>query len=368
MKIDEMNLEEVEARLAEIASEIEQRSDVELSEDNSYEQEITELQTRKAQLIEAEERKATAKAIERDEVKTTVIEERKEEIKMSEERKIFGVDTPEYRDAFYAMLGGTATEEQRAIVVDANGNPGGGDAIAIPKTLDEKIWDGIHTAHPILADVSTIKSGVAMEVTKHVSIAVRTTKKADVDANAGEEENTFVKVVLYGEDYEKYVELSYAEAKMSQGALEDYLAEEISAELGEALAKDVFAQILSDATTAQKVTASADLYADVKAALAKANVGGKKTIYAPSTSYYEIVGAIKSGSPFNMGTTLGVEVKCDDAATCVVVVAPNAFILNVVQDTMIESDKDTKNHKVIVSGYLRAQGTLRKNKAAAYIA
>lgn len=295
----------------------------------------------------------------------TVVETHREEKKM-EERK-FTPDTPEYRDAFYAVIGDYATPEQRAIVVDSTA-PGDGDAIAIPKTLDEKIWDNIHTAHPILADISTVRSGVAMEVTKHTAIAVRTTKKLDSAATPAEEANTFVKVVLYGYDYEKYVQLTYAEAKMSQGALEDYLAEEIAAELGEALAKDVFAQVLADAGNGQKVTATSDLFADIKAALALATGAGTPVIYAPSTSYFEIVGAIAQGSPFNIAATLGCTVKLDNAATGVTILDPKKFVLNMVQDVMIESDRDIKAHKVIVSGYLRAQGTLRHNKAAAYIA
>lgn len=364
MEISNMNLEEIEARLAEISVEVETRSGEELEK---LEAEVVELQTRKAELSAIETRTAQAEALNNGEVEAEKIIEKREEMKAMEEKKVFGIDTQEYRDAFYAVLGDYATVEQREIVVD-NTAPGNGDAIAIPKTLDEKIWDGIHTAHPILADVTTVRSGIALEVTKHTAIATRTTKKLDKASNAGEEENTFVKVVLYGYDYEKYVQLSYAEAKMSAGALEDYLASEIAAEIGEALAKDVFAQILADAGEGQKVAATDDMFADVKGALALANVGGKKVIYAPSASYYEIVGAIKSGSPFNIGATLGCEVKLDDAATGVTVVDPKAFVLNEVQSILVESDKDVKNHKVVVSGYLRAQGTLRQNKAAAYIA
>ena len=294
----------------------------------------------------------------------TVVETHREEMKM-EERK-YTPETPEYRDAFYAVIGDYATAEQRAIVVDSTA-PGDGDAIAIPKTLDTKIWDNIHTAHPILADIATVRSGVAMEVTKHTAIAVRTSKKLDSAATPAEEANTFVKVVLYGYDYEKYVELTYAEAKMSAGALEDYLAEEIAAELGEALAKDVFAQVLTDAGTGQKVTTTSDMFDDVKAALALATGASAPTIYAPASAYFEIVGAIKQGSPFNIGATLGCTVKLDNAATKVTILDPKKFVLNMVQDVMIESDKDVKAHKVVVSGYLRAQGTLRNNKAAAYI-
>lgn len=355
-------VEEIEARKAAILAEV----DLEGADVAALEAEVRSLNSElEAIKTAAEKRQAIRDAVSAG--AGTVIKTFDMEEKKMEETRTFGVDTAEYRDAFYAMLAGNATPEQRSIVVD-NTAPGNGDAIAIPKTLDEKIWDGIHTAHPILADITTVRSGIAMEVTKHTAIANRTAKKLDKDANAGEEVNTLVKVVLFGYDYEKYVELTYAEAKMAQGALEDYLAEEISAEIGEALAKDVFAQIEADATATQQVTDTADAFADIKSALALATLANAPVIYAPAAKYYDIVGAVKSGSPFNIGATLGCTVKLDNAAAHVTVVDPKAFILNIVQDTMIESDRNVKDHKVIVSGYLRAQGTMRKNKAAAYIA
>lgn len=358
MEIKEMMIEDIQERMSAISTEMESEG----ADLNTLESEIDALNERKEELrAEAEQRKAEAQeAVDNGEVIQNFTEERK----MAEKK--FTVESPEYRDAFYAVIGDYATEEQRAIVVDSTA-PGDGDAIAIPKTLDTKIWDNIHTAHPILADIATVNSGVAMEVTKHTAIAVRTTKKLDSAATPAEESNTFVKVVLYGYDYEKYVQLTYAEARMSQGALEDYLAEEIGAELGEALAKDVFAQILTDATTAQKVTSTSDYLADIKAAMALATGASVPVIYAPAADYYNIVADIKQGSPYNIANTLGVQCKLDTAATKVTIVDPKKFVLNQVQGVMIESDRDIKAHKVVVSGYLRAQGTLRHNKAAAYI-
>ena len=352
--------EEGKTESAEIVVETEERAEeiktAEVTEDE-------EIEDRKAKEF-AEYRALQSKVISGEIGK--VVETHREEIEMEEKK--YTVESPEYRDAFYAMIAGTATEEQRAIVVDSTA-PGDGDAIAIPKTLDEKIWDNIHTAHPILADITTVNSGVAMEVTKHTAITVRTTKKLDSAATPAEEANTFVKVVLYGYDYEKFVTLTYAEAKMSQGALEDYLAKEIADEIGESMAKDVFAQILTDAGNGQKVTpaSGSTLFENIKAALALATGAATPVIYAPSTSYYEIVGAIAQGSPFNIGKTLGCEVKLDTATTKVVVLDPKKYVQNIVQAVMIESDRDIKAHKVIVSGYCRAQGTLRHNKAASWI-
>lgn len=375
MELSEMTMKDVDERLAQLDVEVRESQDIEAVEKATEEKKA--LLERKAELKDLEERKANAEALQNGDVKAdSVIEVSKEirEERNEMESKVFGTETKEYRDAFYAMLAGKESAEQRAILatpisVDGDGTDDGA-AIAIPKSLDEKIWDNIHTAHPILEDITTVASGVVMEVTKHTAIDTRVSKKKDAATTADAEENTFVKVSLVGNDYEKYVELTYAEAKMSQGALEDYLAQEIAAELGEALAKDVFAQMITDAGTSQKVTPDAsnpDLFADVKSALGLAVGGGKKVIYAPSSKYYEIVGAIKSGVPFNMGTTLGVEVKCDDAATKVTIVDPTMFVLNQVSGVLIESDRDIKKHRVVISGWMRAEGCMRNNKAVAYI-
>lgn len=274
---------------------------------------------------------------------------------------MFGIETKEYRDAFMANLVGRATPEQRAVLAD---NSAYGDGLALPVALDEQIWDQVNNDHPILRDVAILRSGIAIKVTQMTPTAI--TKKMD-SAASSEQTITGVDVNLVGADYHTYVTLSYAEAKMSQGAMESFLVREVADALGDALAKDVFARILSDATTAQKVTATSDLFTDVKAALALATQARRPVVYAPSSSYYEIIGAIQQGSPFNMGAALGIEVRLDNAATKVTVVDPSLFVLNVIQDTMVETQRDAKNACFVIASYLRAEGCLRKVKAAAYI-
>lgn len=276
---------------------------------------------------------------------------------------MFGIETKEYRDAFMASLVDRATPEQRAILAD---NTAYGDGLSIPVALDKEIWDQVHTAHPILADVDTMRTGIAIKVTKMTPTAV--TKKMD-SASSTEQTFTGVDVNLVGADYHTYVNLSYAEARMSQGAMERFLVKEIADAIGEALAKDVFARILSDAGNAQKITPAtgSTLFENVKAALALATNANTPVIYAPAASYYEIVGAIQQGSPYNMGLALGLQVKRDNAATKVTIVDPNLFCLNVIQDTIVESQRDAKNACFVIGGYMRAEGCLRKTKAAAYI-
>lgn len=368
MKFEDMNLEDIEKRLGEIAerrsgiADVLENEDADLdalkAEAEALNDEEGQLNERKAAIIAAAESRAKEIA--------EVLERGKEieSFKENNEMEKFGIDSKEYRDAFMANLVGMATEEQRAILAD---NTNYGDGLSLPVGLDAEIWDQVTTAHPILADVAILRSGIAIKVTKMTPAAI--TKKKDSDPSA-EQTFTSAEVTLVGADYHTYVTLSYAEAKMSQGAMEDFLVKEVADAIGEALAKDVFARILSDAGNAQKVTpaSGSTLFENVKLALGLATQARRPVIYAPATEYYNIVGAIAQGSPFNIGNTLGCEVKLDNAATKVTVLDPGLFVLNVIQDTMIESERDAKNAQFVIGGYMRAEGCLRKTAAAAYIA
>lgn len=356
MEIKTMTADELLERRSAIVEEIEAPE----ADLDALEEEMRsineELELRKAEAAKkAEIRKAVADGA------GEVIVDMKE--KMEERKEMFGIETKEYRDAFFANLVGNATVEQRAILAD---NTAYGDGLALPVGVDKDIWDQVTTSHPILADVDILRSGIAIKVTKMTGAAV--TKKMD-SANSTEQTFTGADVVLVGADYHTYVTLSYAEAKMSQGAMERFLVKEIADALGEALAKDVFARVLSDAGNSQKVTpaSGSTLFENVKLALALATQARTPVIYAPAASYYEIVGSIAQGSPFNMGNALGCEVKLDNAATKVTVLDPGMFVLNVIQDTIIESERDAKNAQFVIGGYMRAEGCLRKTAAAAYI-
>jgi HK97 family phage major capsid protein len=356
MELKEMTIEQLEERKAAIAVEVdapEADLDALEAEARSIKE---ELEARAA--IEAEKAEIRAAVAEGA---GTVVTEFEEIEERKEEKEMFGIDTVEYRNAFFANLVDMATAEQRAILAD---NTTYGDGLALPVGVDREVWDQVSTAHPILADVDVLRAGMAIKVTKMTPSAV--SKKKDSDPSVAQT-FTGVDVVLVGADYHTYVELSYAEAKMSQGAMERFLIKEIANAIGEALAADVFARILSDAGTGQKVTSTSDIFADLKSALGLATQAGRAVVYAPASAYYGIIGAVNQGSPFNAAAQLGCEVKLDNAATKVTVVDPSMFVLDIIQDTIIESDRDAKNAQFVIGGYMRAEGCLRKATAAAYI-
>lgn len=378
-----MNLEELRKRLKEINTELdglmEQLDGDDGEGDDGERMTVEEIETRSNEL-EEEARGILAKIR---------IEERKERLRNAAQfgNPIFSpqnndpqkgpnknmtraemIASEEYRSAFYANLRGEATEEQRSTLLTA-----GTDAIAIPKALDDKIWDNIYTDHPILGDIDIKRTGVILEVTKHTKVKAGKAGKVEEGAAATLEDNEFVKVTLVGQDYAKTVELSYAAAKMSQGALEDYLATEVANSMGEALATEIFAKMKTDLGAAAVTVAKGKslTFADFCKAVGSVQRGTNLKVYASRAKKFEqIVGMVDTaGQPvFRDGCTLGYDVKEDAAAgDDIFILDTSKFVLNMVQDIMIENDRDIKNHKIIISGYARAEGCMRDAGAGAYV-
>ena len=380
-----MNLEELRKRLKEINAELDdllEQLDGDDGEggDDGERMTVEEIETRSNEL--AEEAKGILAKIR--------IEERKERLRNAAQfgNPIFSpqnnddsqrgkdknmtraeiIASEEYRSAFYANLRGEATEEQRSALLTA-----GTDAIAIPKALDDKIWDNIYTDHPILGDIDIKRTGVILEVTKHTKVKAGKAGKVEEGTATTLEDNEFVKVTLVGKDYAKTVELSYAAAKMSQGALEDYLATEVANSMGEALATEIFAKMKTDLGAAAVTVANGKnlTFADFCKAVGSVQRGTNLKVYASRAKKFEqIVGMVDTaGQPvFRDGCTLGYDVKEDAAAgDDIFIVDTSKFVLNMVQDIMIENDRDIKTHKIIISGYARAEGCMRDAGAGAYV-
>lgn len=353
-------LKELEERAAAINAEAETADADKLAADKAEldknDEERASLEAKKAEI---EKRMAEAKAIEEGEAKAkeVVLPKEKEAKNMPIAR-----NSVEYRDAFFAYLNNEATAEQRAaLITTANG-------VALPQEMDDQIWDNIHTQHPILADIDSKETGVVLTIRKHTAITAGKAKKVAEGVANDDEANTFVNVTLSGNDFSKDVELSYAEAKMSQGALESYLISEISADLSEVMAKDVFAQIGTDAgTKLTTATASTLTFKELSKALGAVKGAGVKIYCSRATKFEHIVGMVDTaGQPvFRDGVALGTDIVEDDAAgDLIYIVAPKMFCWNIVQGIMIESDRDIKAHKVVYSGYARAQGSMRDARAA----
>ena len=208
---------------------------------------------------------------------------------------------------------------------------------------------------------------------KHTAIAQGAAKTVSENTANDDEQNTFVKVTLSGKDFSKHVDISYAMDRMSVDALERYLIDEISASLGDAMADDVVSQIGTDMTAGNKVNSavnSALTFKELAALFGKLKRVGTVTVYATrATIYNYLVGMVDTtGRPIfqpsaqagQEGVILGAQIKVEDSVDDNVVLVGDArrVVYNMIQDIMIESDKDIKKHVTTYSGYARGSGAL----------
>lgn len=289
------------------------------------------------------------------------------------------VGTKEYKNAFLkTLLGRELTEMENVAYVHTTTQ----ENAPVPTEMLNEIWDLIYGEHHILEDITIYRTGTIMEVTKHTEVTQGKAKKvAEGEAN-DDEQNTFVKVTLSGKDFSKHVDISYAMQKMSIPAFETYLKNEIATGLGEELAKDVIAAIGTGMAAENKIKTAATgtvSYKDLAKLFGQLKRVGSMNIYATrKTIYNYLVGLTNdSGTPIFQqvinpgveGALFGAQIKTEDAVAdgTILVGDGKKFIFNMVQDIMVESDKDIKKHVVTHSGYARGEGALIDDKAFAQL-
>lgn len=300
------------------------------------------------------------------------------------EEKRYNVESAEYRTGFLkAMLGVELSAEERTAVdfVATTTDATYGSGNVLPRTMANKIWDLVEEQHSILGDVTMYRTGTILEVAKRTAITQGDAKSVNEAAANDDEINTFVKVTLAGKDFSKHVDISYAMAKMSIDAFEQFLTNEIADRIGAALAADVVAQILSDYddTNNEIETAAAGVIAwtDVTAAFAVIKNAKRKVVYASEATIYGYLASMvdENGRPIFQpnaqagieGYLLGAPVKVEDAVSGDVLLIGDAgqVVYNMVQDIMVEADRDIKKHVITYSGYARGEGALIAPKAFA---
>ncbi len=220
MKIEEMTLADVEARLAEIEGELETRSGEEL---DTLKAEVVELQTRKAELEALEERQANAKALEEQRTTEPIkeIESRKEEktMKTIEEYR----NSEEYINAYAEFIKTGKDEEVRKLLTTNVGDAG---QVAVP----DFVYDIIKT--------DWLKSGILSLVKR---ISVQGNMKVQFELSAGdavvhdegsgavsEESLTLGVVTLVPESIKKWISVSDEVNDMKGEAFLRYIYDELT--------------------------------------------------------------------------------------------------------------------------------------------
>lgn len=312
-----------------------------------------------------------------------VPEEIRGEHKLGEENtmgKVLDASSNEYKNAFLKHISGRDDQmtklENEAFTHTTQNTPA-----VLPTTMLNQIWDLVSQNHVIMGDVTTYRTGTILEVVKHTEITQGKGKKVAENAANDDEQNTFVKVTLSGNDFSKSVEISYAEAEMSLDALEQYLINEISASIGEALADDVVTNAIeANINTANKIPVTGDLaFKNITAAFGSLKRVTDPVVYVTRATLYNQIANLENGAKQLIyvpsatagvpGTLLGAQVKIEDSVGDGKILIGDAkkVVYNMVQDIMVETDKDIKLHKYIYSGYARGEGALIDDKAFAEI-
>jgi HK97 family phage major capsid protein len=216
MELQDMNLEQVVARLAELDEEV--RSAEEVEAIDAAKEEKGKLLERKAELEELEQRKANALALEKDASAAKVIDVHKEEERTMD--KITAA-SPEYRSAWLKRMMGKELDEVEQRSIAASGVAG-----AIPTQTSEKIFTKIREMAPLLDEVTLlhVAGNVNFAVEGTNNDAALHTENAELTAQA----DTLVTVSLGGYEITKLVRISKTVQTMSINAFEGWLADLIA--------------------------------------------------------------------------------------------------------------------------------------------
>lgn len=366
-------LKEIEERLAVVVEEG-KKDEADL---DALTEERNKLVAERDELIKkAEKRKALLNTVVNDN-NATVLRNFTPQTEPKETR--YNAESQEYRNAFLKkLLGEQLTEVEERAYTHTTVNT---DAV-IPAELQNKIYSTMEEAHPILKDVQILRTGAVISIVKHTAIVAGDAKVVAEGVANDDEQNTFVNVTLSGKDFSKHVDFSYRLGKMAIPAFEQYLVKEIADRIGAAMAKDIIAQIKADLAVANKNSAATPgtlAMGDFLKGLGALKQTGRVFVYANNATFYgniaNMAGAegllsfIPNYQEAIAGQVLGKGIKEEDALADgeILILDPNQFIYNVVQDIMLERDRDIKTHVHTIAGFAIAGGTLTNDKAGALI-
>lgn len=366
-----MRIDEINTRLAAIQNELDTASGDQLT---ILEQEVTDLLAERQQIQnEVQTRQQMRTKVAAGLVGTIIENHNEEENKM--ENRTFTLASEEYRSAFLKNLRGEEMDEveKRAFTFLTTNTHA-----PLPTQMQNTIIDLIGEEHPIVADVYTLNSGVAISIPVAKSLAADAGKTAE-----GEDHNdlevTMTNIDLSGEDYTADVELTYKMAAMAVDAFEDYLVRLISGRLGAKLAAGIVADIKENINAANKIETGVN-YTNICAGFGELKRVGTVVVYGTRKGVYnKLVGMVdQQKRPIFMnaitekaaGAILGAIIKFEDAVgdNELLIGDPNKYLQNVVVPVMLEKDRAIKKSKLIYAGYTCQEGTLTDDKAFSLVA
>lgn len=348
MDFEKMTVEELEARRAEIANEI----DAEGADLDALEEEVRaikeELETRKA--TEAKKAELRAKvALGEGEVVKKVEEERKPTMTFEEIRK-----SAEYADAYATFIKTGDDTECRALLTE---NVTGG-TVAVPTLIEERIrtaWEN----DPIMSRIRRTEIKGNLKVGFEISGTDAGIHTEGVTSGTGfvaEETLTLGIAELVPETIKKWITFSDEVMDMRGQTFLDYVMDEIEYKIIRKAVAMIITDIVSAPTTADadsasvaNLTITARGIADIVNAIATLSDEAVNLVAIMSKATYAEYRALQLGSNYGADPFDGLEVLTTDAAGTNVIVGdldgvqanfPNGYEPTIKVDDLSLAEKD----------------------------
>ena len=217
-ELTDKTVEELEGRQAEIAG---------MSTEEATTEEI-EARANELEAIKAELEARRAAAAEEARKAEEVTRMAGKPIIESEERKMFEVNTPEYRDFWLRKLQGNLTPEERTGETYTSGNSN-----AVPTIVADKFFEKMKKLAPMLSEITL------MQVAGNLKFVAEGTRNAaskhseNVDGSAAAD--TTVSVTLGGFEFMKLIKISRTAKLMSTDAFENWIVEMLAGDIARAI-------------------------------------------------------------------------------------------------------------------------------------
>jgi len=304
MELSEMNLIEVNERLAALEIEVREMTDV-VEVDKATEEKKALLE-RKSELEELEQRKADVEAITEGKADTKIVEERKEETKMMDVKEFR--NSEKYVNAYAEYVKSADDTELRALLTE---NVGDG-TIAVPDMVVSTIqtaWD----KEPILAKVKKtyLKGNVKIGFEISADGAVEHTEGT---AAVTEEELVLGIATLVPVSIKKWISVSDEALDLAGEAFLQYIYSELGYQIAKKLADEIVADITattasgSSTVPAQAIIIAAPGLTTVAEAVANLSDEATNPVVIMNKLTYAAFKGVQAGANYGQDVFDGLEV------------------------------------------------------------
>ena len=363
MEINEMRMDDIQARRAEIAELLkDENADVE-----ALSAEVDQLEARANEIKEsAEKREKALNSLAED--PTVNVVERMEEKNMP---KTYTSASPEYRSAWLKNIAvrngeyllGEMNAEERSAFTFVTSNSGS----VVPSVIVNRIVELVESMAPMYNDATQSGLEQGFGVPRHKSIDAGDAAVTAEGAANDDEQDTFDLLTLDGEEIKKHVKISRKMKFKSIDAFEDWIVTNLSQRIAVAKEKRIIARL--DSTTygiaaANVLTAQSYADAAIRSIFAKIRGTGAKAVYANAKTIWEgLAGITEDGKkifvpdsmsdPLTVGRIYGAVIKEDNnlADNVAYFGIPSQILANDYDDLTINTFTDPTTFVEIVSAY-----------------